>query len=236
MAQSQDVPERYQHLVDQGYEFRMGDYINRGWQLFTADPWPLIGFYFLLMFGSIIVSLIPFVGSIGMMIISPVLSAGMYIYIDKIAKGEDRSFNDFFSAFNLLGQLFLGNFIGGMLTMLGVLFFIIPGIYLGVAYALVLPLITFAGLEFWPALETSRKVITKNWWAFFGFFIVVGFIVVSGILLLGVGIFATIPLGTCITYAAYEAIFGEQVDPMQSRIDEIGQEIEEIDYRDEDAF
>ncbi|MEZ4829776.1 MAG: hypothetical protein R3C61_26355 [Bacteroidia bacterium] len=236
MAQSQDVPERFQHLIDEGYEVRMGDYINRGWQLFTADPWPLIAFYLLLMIGSFVVGLIPFVGSIAMMVISPVLSAGMYIYIDKIAKGEERVFNDFFSAFNLLGPLFLGSFIGGMLTMLGFLFLLIPGIYLGVAYAFVVPLITFAGLEFWPALETSRKVVTKNWWALFGFMIVTGLIMFSGVILLFVGMFATIPLGTCIIYAAYEDIFGERMDPMQSKIDEIGQEIQEIDYRDEDAF
>ncbi|MDX2246500.1 MAG: hypothetical protein SF052_06985 [Bacteroidia bacterium] len=236
MAQSNDVPEKYQHLLDNGYEFRFSDYIRRGWELFTADPWPLIGFNLLLVIGSIVVSFIPFIGSIGLMIISPVLSAGVYIYIDKIAKGQDRTFNDFFSAFPMLGQLFLGNFTGSILTGLGMLLLLLPGIYLAVAYTMVIPLITFAGIEFWPALETSRKVITKNWWSFFGFLFVMGLIVFSGVLLLGVGIFATIPLGSCMFYAVYEDIFGEQIDPMQSRIDEIGQEIQEIDYKDEDSF
>ena len=45
---------------------------------------------------------------------------------------------------------------------------LIPGIYLWVAFKFTLPLVIDKGLDFWTAMQISRKMISRHWWKFFG--------------------------------------------------------------------
>lgn len=63
-------------------------------------------------------------------------------------------------------------------------------------------------LDFWPAMETSRKLITKQWFGFFGLILLVALLNVAGALALGIGLFVTAPWSTCTIAAAYEDIVG----------------------------
>lgn len=93
---------------------------------------------------------------------------------------------------------------------------LVPLIYISVAYSFAIPLIVGKKLEFWPAMELSRKLITKRWLAFFGFYLVLGLINFAGALLCGLGILITAPLTFCAVIAAYEAIVGlPPFDPSQ---------------------
>jgi len=76
-----------------------------------------------------------------------------------------------------------------------------PGIYLGVAYSFTTALIVDRKFDFWEAMETSRKVISKRWFSFFGFVLVLVLINIVGALLLGVGLL-------CAIAAAYQDILG----------------------------
>jgi hypothetical protein len=58
-------------------------------------------------------------------------------------------------------------------------------------------------------METSRKLISKQWFPFFGFTIVLGLINFAAILLTcGLGLLLTGPLTVCAVAAAYENIVG----------------------------
>jgi ABC-type antimicrobial peptide transport system permease subunit len=57
-------------------------------------------------------------------------------------------------------------------------------------------------------MEYSRKLVTKNWWQFFGLAIVLGLINVLGALVLGIGLLVTIPASGLAVYAAFESIVG----------------------------
>ena len=81
--------------------------------------------------------------------------------------------------------------------------FLAPVIYLAIAYLWVVPLIVFYDVDPWPALELSRKIITKQWWIFFGFGFVCGILAVLGILILLIGVLFTLPLVFCAQYAAF---------------------------------
>ena len=63
-------------------------------------------------------------------------------------------------------------------------------------------------LSFRSALEASRKLITKKWFSFLGFFLQLVLLNLGGLLLVGIGLFVTIPLSTCIIIAAFEDIVG----------------------------
>jgi uncharacterized membrane protein len=108
-------------------------------------------------------------------------------------------------------QLFLGGFTVSLLTWLGFLCFVLPGIYLLVSWQFTLPLIIDKRLDFWPAMELSRRVISKHWWHFFGFLIVCGLVNCVGALALGVGIFVSLPVTLIAWLYAFEDIFGPPV-------------------------
>jgi hypothetical protein len=80
---------------------------------------------------------------------------------------------------------------------------ILPAIYLGVAYSWAYKFVVFYKMSFWDALESSRKLITKKWGIFFLFMLVAGLIGAAGVILLCVGILATLPVVYCAVYASF---------------------------------
>jgi uncharacterized membrane protein len=100
------------------------------------------------------------------------------------------------------------NLVSGLLTGLGFVLLIIPGIYLAVSWSMAVPLILFKKMEFWDAMEASRQIVGKKWWSFFGMFLLLILLNIGGLLLLGIGLFVTIPLTSCVLYAAYHRIVG----------------------------
>ena len=122
--------------------------------------------------------------------------------------GQPLEFADFFKGFNYFLPLFLAALAGGFFVGIGFVLFIIPAVYLAVSYMFTTFLIIDYRMEFWQALETSRKIITKNWFAFFGFSFALFVINILGFLALGVGLLVTIPVTACATAIAYKEIIG----------------------------
>lgn len=215
------------NLIQNGYQFDLGEYLNRGWELVKQEIGAYIGFTAIVFFGAMIISLIPFIGSLALMIVGPPIYAGFFIYTRKVATGEERSFNDFFSGFDMTLQLVLLGLVSGILIGFGFVLLIIPGIYLAIAYMLANQLVIFQKMEFWPAMEASRKIVTKNWGNFFLLALVMGLISLAGTLVLFIGLLLAIPYVYCIMYAAYEDIVGFDGSDMMDKIEEIGMEEEE---------
>jgi len=84
---------------------------------------------------------------------------------------------------------------------------LIPVIYLATSWMFTLPLVIDKGMNFWPAMETSRKVVGKHWWTLFGFSIVLGLIALVGILACCVGLLFAMPIACGALMYAYERIF-----------------------------
>lgn len=223
-------PAQYEHLITDGYEFRLGDYLNRGWELFKQDIGGFVGFsllYLVAVGGS---GQIPYVGWLIQTIIGAPLAAGFFLVANKIAKGETHEFNDFFKGFDHITQLVIGNLVMSVLVIIGLILLIFPGIYLAIGYSMFIPVVIFGRFEFWPAMELSRKVVTKNWVNFFLLALVYVGIAILGILALGVGIIAAIPVIYCISYVVYDDVFGtgSQGDTFDDRIEEIGSKDAEL--------
>jgi uncharacterized membrane protein len=94
--------------------------------------------------------------------------------------------------------------VGGILLLIG----IIPAIYLGICYSMGMPLIIDRRVQFWPAMEMSRKVVNKHWWGIFGFSFLLGLLNLAGVILCFVGILVTAPVSMCAIAYAYSQIFG----------------------------
>jgi uncharacterized membrane protein len=90
----------------------------------------------------------------------------------------------------------------------GLLICLIPAMYLSVSWMFAVPLIIDKRMNFWPAMETSRKVVGKHWWVVFGFLIMCGLIKAAGLLACGFGILFALPVTYAAMMYAYECMFG----------------------------
>jgi uncharacterized membrane protein len=94
------------------------------------------------------------------------------------------------------------------LTSLGVLFCVLPGIYLAVAWIFAVPLVIDRRLEFWPAMELSRRVISHHWWQMLWLCVLGVLVCLLGLLVFCVGIYVAVPVVLGAYAYAYEDIFG----------------------------
>src|ERR1017187_1018418 len=197
-------------ILARDYTIDIGGCMSRGWELGKKDFWLLVVASFV---GGIIASgcCIPYLGILIALIIGGPMMGGLSaLYLKKI-RGQPAVFGDAFLGFSTaFVPLMLAKLVSGLLTGLGFLLCILPGIYLAVCWVFVLPLVMDKKIDFWPAMELSRKVVTKHWWLMLGFLIVCALVVVAGLLACCVGLFVTSAIAQGALMYAYEDIFGAQ--------------------------
>ncbi len=271
---------KFDHLIENGYSFNMGQYFSEGWELFKKEAGSFIGFGILMIIMVFIVSFLPGVSLVSG-ILSSCLGAGIFIFCRGIRNGN-QEFGMFFNGFNyfvqillyslvlllfyipaiiliftvmipfeLLPELFsgmsdpeyfaeefayimegrIGIFIG-----VGLLVFIMA-IYLTVSYSFVIPLIVDEEMKFWDAMETSRKIVAKQFFSYLGMYILLGIILMLGVIVTcGLGYFVVTPIYVCILFAAYDSILDPKKDlGITSAIDEFGQKDQDINTESQDS-
>lgn len=234
-----NIPTKIDRVLQEGYEFRFGDYISKGFDLVNKNLGGFIGYGLVYLLISLVVAMIPVLGQIAGLIIGPALLAGFYHVANQVDRGEQTVFGDFFKGFDKLGNLFLTSLLTGLIVVVaaipglivlftsglsltsfmtdepeinmsmiivGVLLMLIPLMYLAVSYLFAPMLVWFYDLKPWDAMETSRKLVGKNWGIIFGFALVMGIIASLGVVLLGVGLLYTMPAYICANYAAFADI------------------------------
>ena len=141
-------------------------------------------------------------------LISAPLVAGMTMVGVKIGRGEQTSAGEVFAHFDKFLPLMVATLLMWVMVSIGFALLILPGIYLLVAYMMMIPLIADKGLGPWQALETSRKAITRHWFAFLGFVIVVILLIIVGSIPLMIGLIWVVPLVSIAYGIIYRNMFG----------------------------
>ncbi|HUJ11173.1 MAG TPA: GYF domain-containing protein [Verrucomicrobiae bacterium] len=190
-------------ILAQDYTIEIGRCIGRGWDLVMKDFWLLVGTSFLA--GIIAAGAgLPIVG----LIIGGPMMGGLYALYLKRIRGRPATLSDAFVGFSTaFTPLMLAKLVSSLLTGLGFLCCILPGIYLAVAWIFALPLVIDKKLDFWPAMELSRRIVTKHWWLMLGFLIVCGLVLIAGLLACCVGVFITTAVAQAALMYAYDEIF-----------------------------
>ncbi len=202
---------KFQDNLDNGYYFNFGQYFERAWQIFTSNIGLFVTYsvvYIAITGINFFISYrIPYGFHVLNLVVTPPLIAGFHIGF-YYANHNKLSFDKFFKGFNFFMPLFLFSIVSSIFIILGFFAFIIPAIYLSVAYLFTTFFIVFHEKDFWEAMELSRKIITKNWFAFLGFGIIMGLISLAGAMFMIVGALFTLPFSYALIYAAFEDIVG----------------------------
>jgi hypothetical protein len=96
-----------------------------------------------------------------------------------------------------------------ILTLLGFLLLVLPGIYLAVAYSMAPILMLERGMGVWEAMETSRKVVTRCWFKAFLLGLAMFVIIALSAIPFGIGLVWTLPLGYIVGGELYGHLFGD---------------------------
>jgi hypothetical protein len=205
-----DTLMKLEETIPPDYHIRPGYYLNAGWELFKQNAAGFIGFSVVALILIFALNAKAGLGQVLAYIIGPPLWAGFLIVAMKLLLNQLTQVNDFTSGFKFILPLVLYSVVSSIFISIGFVLFIIPGLYLLVGYLFTTWLIVDRGLDFWPAMELSRKTVHKHWFEVFGFFLLICLINFCGLLLLGLGMLVTVPWTLCALTIAYKDVFGIQ--------------------------
>jgi len=181
------------------------DCIGRGWELLKANFGSIVGATLVVMIVACVANAIPILGYVAALLLGGVFNGGLYYFYIKKVRGQPTDMGDAFSGFTLaLGPLILTGVVVSLITFAGLICLILPGIYLAVSYSFAYMLVIDRKMEFWAAMEVSRRVITAQWWRMFGLLIVGAIIAMLGLLGFIIGVFITVPIFIGALIYAYE--------------------------------
>jgi len=201
------------------YDFDIGEVMREAWALtrgMKASFWGAAAIVYAIMIVGALLGTALASKSIALQIavnvimgaVNFVFGVGIVMMGVRRAAGLPISFATAFSLFDRAATAFTAGLLVALMTYLGLVLLILPGIYLAMAYVMTMPLIGDRNLSAWQAMETSRKAVTKRWFQFFGLFFVVGLGICVSILPLGIGLVWTVPWAVNVMGVVYRRTFG----------------------------
>ena len=199
--------EKIEHLISNGYEVDIEKSFKRGWEMFKVYPLYSMAYCALIFSIQFIFAIyLSDVAILFSVFLAGPLYAGFFLVANKISRDEKVIYPDFFGGFQYYTPVMLVWVVGQVVIVFGILFLVLPGIYLLVGYMFALLIAIFGGMDFWRALEYSRKIIHVKWWQFLFLLLLLTVLNTIGALFLLVGLFVTVPLTFYTLYCLFEEI------------------------------
>jgi uncharacterized membrane protein len=134
------ISPQLQQKINQGYDFRTGDYISKGFELFQRNAGGFILFTIVYFIIALVIGIIPLGSIISSIIVSPCLLAGVYLVANKVRQNEATEFGDFFRGFDYVKDLALYQLIVTI-----------------VIFALLVPLVFILGFAFLQGIMQAQS-------------------------------------------------------------------------------
>ncbi|GEM_PF-1471378 len=169
-------------------------YLSMSWDIIMGNLPLYLGLSSLLIVVSLVSSSIPVAGGI----LSSLFHLGFLKMIYQLSQKREINYQDFFWSFltlnRLLNALFL-EFIHSFAIVLGLIFFVVPGVWVSISWILAYPLFVLSeDPKVWNSIQKSMDLVKGRWWWFAGFVTFLLMINLLGLFALGVGVLVTIPL------------------------------------------
>jgi hypothetical protein len=186
-------------------DLNIGHCLGRAWELLKDNFGLLTAASFLIWLIDDFLHWIPFAESF----FGGVFYGGLCVVFLKRIRGEPAPVREVFSGFRtMFVQLLLAGLLTSLLTLLAAFVFCfligLPGLYLKIAWVFALPLVIDKRLEFWSAMELSRKTVTRIWFKVFGLAVVAfaPFILVKTIVIFKTWLLMSAAMGPAMTQGA----------------------------------
>jgi len=204
----QRIYNRLENLLNEGFSFNGNYYVQRAIELIRPKILLLAVFTALYLGIAILMLKNPKFGPWIQMLINGPISAGYYLVIHRIFQKQPLSFENFFEGFKIFLPVLMVSIVVNLITTIGFVLLIIPGLAFALLFLFSMPLVVFGNLDYFSAMEVSRKIVMRN----FGEFVILGLVItlinIIGLLMFAVGVVVTIPLSYAIIYLAYKDIIG----------------------------
>jgi uncharacterized membrane protein len=174
----------------------LGAAFNKGWEAFSKNMVSMI-------VGTLIAVLITGV-SAGLL--ATVMFGGLYGMARKSFRGETAEIGDVFAGFSNFGNLFLAGLLSGVVMVAGMLLCCVGIFFTAPLILFMIPLVV-DGNGVGEAFGKSWEAYKANFGGFFLASLVLSLVMGAGNAVFVGGLF-TVPFAICVTWAAYEQVFG----------------------------
>ncbi|RKY84353.1 hypothetical protein DRP98_05155 [candidate division KSB1 bacterium] len=186
-------------------EINIGRWLSQSWNLIWSH---LADFLVVTILFVAILALASSLGGIGFYLVWGPLCVGFFELLFRMMRQQSFQYVDLFNGFRKFLPAVLASILISVFFMIGLTFLVIPGLVVLAWYQFTFAFILEKDLDFWQAMEASRKLATERLFEMLTFVIVQGVVLLIGVLSLGVGILVAIPLNFAMLAFAYRDLVG----------------------------
>jgi uncharacterized membrane protein len=188
-------------------EFRSWQFIGQAWEL-VKPHWLPLALMFLIVAamgatGAYVLPVPLHAGSFLFFIIGGAIYVGISRAILGLIAGRPPTVGMMFGGFDRFGQAFLAMLVTSVLTGIGMIFCVVPGIILAIMWMFVYLVMAETNLDFWPAMQASAKLAEGYWWELFCLLLACFVVTLLGLLACLVGVFVASPVVATAVALAY---------------------------------
>jgi uncharacterized membrane protein len=190
-----------------GPRFYIGEAIKFSWSTVTSN----LGLFIVALLIVCAISMFPalfdsFVAVIVSWLLGMVVTLGIMRMSLKFVDGDRGELIDLFETFPLILSYLVASIVVGVITMIGFILLVIPGIIFGVRLHLYGWAVIDRQAGPFAAINESWEVTRGAFWRLIGFWFVLAGINILGVLALGVGLLVTIPMSLVATAHVYRQL------------------------------
>ncbi len=211
---------KLEKLLSTEIDFDIKASFAKAWELYKSQALLHLTFMILLFSiqGLFVMYMLQYV-TLYSIFLAPPLYTGFFLVANKSSHGQSVRYMDFFGGFGYWFLMLSIWLVAQILIVIGLFALVIPGIYLAVSYMFSALFGIFGGFDFWTSLEYSRKLVTRNWWKFFQFFLILvvmnligaAFVFINpvAVILFIVAICISLPMTFLVIYVVFEELTKE---------------------------
>lgn len=128
------------------------------------------------------------------------------LWLKLVRTGEEGKLAELFSKHQIFLRAFAANIVYGVLIVIGLICFIVPGIYIGIRFMFLNYLFVDQNLGFKEAFSESSRMTKGIKWDLFGYLIVILLLNILGVLFFFVGLFVSVPVTALATTLLYNTL------------------------------
>ncbi len=219
MEAQNSISNKINARITSGYQVRMSLYFGMAWDLVKRNLGLFVTYTMIYVAYLVLVWKLGDIGSYINIIFNGPITAGYYLIIHRMVTGKAYSFENFFDGFKIFLPVMAASMASGLLTGIGALLYIVPGLIIAQLLMFVMPLVIFGKADTFSALRFSQMIIWKQFWDMTKFGVIIVLLNLATVFTFGIALVITFPMSFAAIYFAYNDIIGIEEKPEEEKPD-----------------